>query len=109
MTEDYTLQLKLLHGFSNKIRYRILMVLKDGERNVSDLVTLVGGSQSAVSQHLACLKDCGLIEKRLEGKFYFYRLTSPQIPLLLDLLNESSHDFHWDEQSEVVKCEHHMA
>lgn len=109
MSENYNLQLKLLHGFSNKIRYHILMLLKDGEKNVTELTTAIGASQSAVSQHLACLKDCGLIDKRLEGKFYFYHLTAPSIVQILDLLNQSSHDFHWNPETELVQCKHHMA
>ncbi|MFD2728059.1 ArsR/SmtB family transcription factor [Enterococcus camelliae] len=108
MNENYTLQLKLLHGFSNRIRYAILMSLKNGEQNVTDLIETVGGSQSSVSQHLACLRDCGLIEKRNEGKYYFYRLTTPKIVQLLDLLNETISDFHWDEATEILKCKHHM-
>lgn len=106
---DYTLQLKLLHGFSNKIRYSILMALKNGEQNVTDLIAEVGGSQSAVSQHLACLKGCGLIEKRTEGKFCYYRITSPKIVEMLDLINGAISDFHWDADSDSVKCDHHMA
>lgn len=109
MAENYTLQLKLLHGFANKTRYQILMALKAGEQNVSTLVAHTDVSQSAVSQHLACLKGCGLIESRLEGKFYYYRLTSPRIIAILNLLNESSHDFHWDETTETIQCKHHMA
>lgn len=106
--ENTILQMKLLHGLSNNIRYNILMILKDGEQNVTDLVKIVGGSQSAVSQHLACLRDCGLIVKRTEGKFYFYRLTTLKIIKILDLLNETINDFHWDEEFEVVKCHHHI-
>lgn len=109
MAEDYVLQLKLLHGFANQTRYQILMALKDGEQNVSELVTQSNVSQSAVSQHLACLRDCGLIERRLAGKFYYYRLTSPNIVTILNLLNESIHDFHWDENTETIQCKHHMA
>ncbi|GAF41525.1 hypothetical protein FC83_GL000063 [Agrilactobacillus composti DSM 18527 = JCM 14202] len=104
----YTLQLKLVHGFSNPIRYGILMALKTGEQNVSALVDAVDASQSAVSQHLSCLRECGLIEKRIDGKYCYYRLTSPKISQLLDLLNDAIGDFHWDEADNVV-CHHHMA
>lgn len=103
---DYTLQLKLIHGFSNKTRYHILQILKNGEVNVTDLIEQVASSQSSVSQHLACLKDCGLIQKRAEGKFFFYSITSSKIIQLMDLLDDTVADFHWDGES--IECNHHM-
>lgn len=106
MEQDYSMQLKLVHGFSNKTRYNILMTLKDGEKNVTDILTLVGGSQSSISQHLACLKDCGLIDSRSEGKFIFYRITTTKIVSLLDIINDTSEDFSWNESS--IECNHHM-
>lgn len=105
--KDYTLQLKLLHGLSNKTRYQILQVLRSGEVNVTELIEQVDGSQSSVSQHLACLRECGLIRKRMEGKYYFYTITTPKIIQLMDFLDETVQDFHWD--GEVIECKHHMA
>ena len=50
-----------------------------GERCVSDLVAATGLSQSNVSGHLACLKDCGLVVSRQEGRFVYYQLADPQV------------------------------
>ncbi|ETC91206.1 TPA: ArsR/SmtB family transcription factor [Enterococcus faecalis] len=107
MSNDFTLQLKLIHGFSNKTRYKILHSLKDGEQNVTDLIKRVGSSQSSISQHLACLRDCGLIEKRMEGKYYFYSITTPKIIKLMNVLDDMIKDFEWTDES--IECEHHMS
>lgn len=62
----------------------ILQVLLDGERRVADLVEMVGGSQSNVSGHLACLKECGLVLDRPgERRQVFYRLSGPEVEELL--------------------------
>ncbi|EPH72109.1 ArsR/SmtB family transcription factor [Enterococcus faecalis] len=106
MTNDFSMQLKLIHGFSNKTRYNILRILKNGEQNVTDLLEQIGGSQSNISQHLACLRDCGLIEKRMERKYYYYSITTPKIIQLMDVLDETIQDFEWTGES--IECKHHM-
>ncbi|MGM0172944.1 ArsR/SmtB family transcription factor [Enterococcus sp. DIV0800] len=108
MSNDYFLQLKLIHGLSNKTRYSILQALKKGEQNVTDLIVQVGGSQSSISQHLACLRECGLIEKRMEGKYCFYSMTTSKIIQLMDILDETIQDFEWVDEENIV-CKHHSA
>ena len=51
-----------------------------------DLTGELGMAQSTVSKHLACLRDCGLIDYRVEGRQSFYTLTRPE---LLDLLRST--------------------
>lgn len=60
-------------------RLAILQVLAGGERRVTDLVRAVGTSQANVSGHLACLKDCGLVTYRSEGRAVYYALASPAL------------------------------
>ena len=55
---------RMFRGFADPTRLAILLELLPGERRVSDLVEAVGGSQSNVSGHLACLKGCGLVLDR---------------------------------------------
>ena len=64
-------------------RLAILAGLRDGERCVSDLVAATGLSQSNVSGHLTCLKDCGLVVSRRNGRFVYYRLADPQVDAVL--------------------------
>lgn len=54
----------LFHGMSDPTRLSILLALLGGERRVGELVELVGSSQSNVSNHLACLRGCGLVVDR---------------------------------------------
>lgn len=65
---------KLYRGLGDPTRLRLLLALQDGERRVVDLVAEVGLAQSTVSGHLACLRDCGLLEMRPQGRQSFYRL-----------------------------------
>lgn len=76
-------KIEFLHGFSHKTRVEILYYLIEKERNVSQILTAVGASQSSVSQHIACLKGCGLIIGRQEGKHVYYKLRNDEIKNLL--------------------------
>ena len=55
------------------------MQLADRERRVADLVEAIGCSQGNVSGHLACLKDCGLVTDRPQGRQVFYRIAAPEV------------------------------
>jgi DNA-binding transcriptional ArsR family regulator len=70
---------KLFRGFADRTRLALLVALSAGERRVTDLVAEVGGSQANISGHLSCLKDCGLIVDRPEGRQVFYRLARPEV------------------------------
>jgi ArsR family transcriptional regulator, cadmium/lead-responsive transcriptional repressor len=76
----------LFHGFSDPSRLAILQHLALGEHRVVDLTKHLGLAQSTVSKHLACLRDCRLIDYRVEGRQSFYSLTRPE---LLDLLRDA--------------------
>jgi DNA-binding transcriptional ArsR family regulator len=67
----------LFHGFSDPHRIAILRHLALGEHRVVDLTDHLGLAQSTVSKHLACLKDCGLVASRPEGRASVYSLTYP--------------------------------
>lgn len=68
----------LFHGFSDPNRIAILRHLALGEHRVVDLTDHLGLAQSTVSKHLACLKDCGLVASRPEGRASVFSLTHPQ-------------------------------
>ena len=75
---------RLFRGFADPTRVAILQVLLDGERRVTDLVEMLGTSQSNVSGHLACLKECGLVVDRPgERRQVFYRLSGDEVVELL--------------------------
>ncbi len=68
---------RLLKALSNEKRLMILCQLGDGERAVGELLPLVGLSQSALSQHLAVLRQEGLVVGRREGVSILYRVADP--------------------------------
>jgi ArsR family transcriptional regulator, cadmium/lead-responsive transcriptional repressor len=68
----------LFNGFSDPNRVAILRHLALGEHRVVDLVAHMDLAQSTVSKHLACLKDCGLVTSRAEGRAAVYSLAHPE-------------------------------
>ena len=73
----------LFHSLSDPTRLAIVRRMAKGEVRVSELTGELGLAQSTVSAHVACLRDCGLVEGRSEGRSVFYSLTRPE---LLDML-----------------------
>ena len=67
----------LLKTLSNERRLMILCQLGERELQVGALQPLVGLSQSALSQHLALLREEGLVAARREGQAVFYRIADP--------------------------------
>ncbi len=72
----------LFHSLSDATRLAILRRLAVGEARVVDLTAELGLAQSTVSAHLACLRDCGLVHYRPQGRASVYRLIRVE---LLDL------------------------
>jgi ArsR family transcriptional regulator, cadmium/lead-responsive transcriptional repressor len=87
-TERADLLARLFAGVSDPTRLRILLALLECERNVSELVTLVGTTQSRVSTHLQCLRWCGYVTSERRGKFVYYRVADPRVRQLLRLAQE---------------------
>ena len=82
------LQAKLFRGFADPSRLSILEALLDQERTVSDLVETTGFTQPNVSNHLSCLRDCGLVTVRQQGRFSYYSLSDDRVAKLLLLTDE---------------------
>ena len=66
---------KLLRALGNERRLMILCQLTAGERSVGELLPLVGLSQSALSQHLAVLRDEAIVATRRDGQSIWYRIS----------------------------------
>ncbi len=77
------LKAKLFRGFADPTRLSILESLREGERTVGVIAEAIGQSQSNVSNHLSCLKECGLVVARRNGKSIFYSLSSDSVQGLL--------------------------
>ena len=73
----------LFRSLGDPTRLAIVIELREGEQRVTDLVATLGLAQSTVSAHVACLKDCGLVEGRPVGRQSYYRLAVEDLEGLL--------------------------
>ena len=103
-TNKLDIKVKLIHGFSNKTRLLILESIKENEKTVSQIVEDINGNQSNISQHLACLKGCGIIVGRNEGKYYYYSLRNDHIKELLTMVDVVLNDVEKD----ITCCDNHI-
>ena len=82
------LQAKLFRGFADPSRLSIMETLRAGEMTVTEIVEATELSQSNISNHLACLRDCGLVTAEQDGRYVRYRLSDPRVEQLLALADE---------------------
>ncbi|GAA3737918.1 ArsR/SmtB family transcription factor [Salinactinospora qingdaonensis] len=80
---ELTPAVSLFRSLGDPVRLALLRHLAHGEARVADLTELLGLAQSTVSKHLACLRGCGLVDYRPQGRQSFYSVARPE---LLDLL-----------------------
>lgn len=80
---DVGIAAKLFRSLGDQTRLALLLALLDGERRVTDLVQQVGTSQANVSSHLICLRECGLVAARPDGRQTFYRVATGEVETLL--------------------------
>ena len=71
---------------SNANRLMVLCHLLEGEQSVGALQAQLALSQSALSQHLARLRDAGMVATRRESQSIFYRIADPRLHDLIDAL-----------------------
>ncbi len=79
------LQAKLFRGFADSSRLSVLIALRDGPLTVSEIVEATGLSQSNASNHLGCLRDCGLVIAEQAGRYVTYHLSDDRVGEVLEL------------------------
>lgn len=79
---------RLLRALANERRLMILCQLAEGERSVGQILPLVGLSQSALSQHLAVLREEGIVAARREAQTVWYRIADPAALKVVGVLAE---------------------
>jgi len=79
---------KFFRGLSDPTRVRIIELLLGGEKCVGELAEVLGSSQSRVSTHLSCLKDCGYVTSIRRGRNVYYRVTDVRVRDLARLAKE---------------------
>ena len=76
----------LLKKLGNEHRLLVLCTLMNGELSVGELNDMMPLSQSALSQHLASLREAGLVETRREAQTIFYRLSGDEAIKIITVL-----------------------
>ena len=92
---------KFFRGLADPTRVKILYLLLDGDKNVGELVELVGSSQGRVSSHLACLRWCGYVISYRDGKNVYYTLADPRVMELLELARQ----ILTDNAERIIACQ----
>jgi DNA-binding transcriptional ArsR family regulator len=79
------LQAKLFRGFGDPSRLSILVALRRGPLTVTEILQKTRLSQSNASNHLSCLRDCGLVTGEQKGRYVTYHLSDDRVGELLEL------------------------
>ena len=86
--EHVQIAARALKAISHPLRLKILCVLGDKEVSVQDIVDHVGTSQSNISQHLAILRDKGVLRTRKDANRVFYRVGDTRTLKLLGMMRD---------------------
>ena len=86
--EDIDRASRSLKAMSHPLRLKILCTLGDKEVSVQDIVDEVGTSQSNISQHLAILRDKGILTSRKDANRVFYRVSDNRTLRLICMMRE---------------------
>ncbi len=79
---------KFFKAFCDSTRIKIIEHLIEKEKNVTELTDLLGISQSGVSNHLACLKWCGFVTSKKQGRTIYYNVTDRRIKKIVELAKQ---------------------
>ncbi|WP_456372997.1 ArsR/SmtB family transcription factor [Thiolapillus sp.] len=77
-----------LKAMSHPLRLKILCTLGENEVSVHDIVSRVGSSQSNISQHLAILREKGILDARKDANRVFYRVADSRTLQLIDMMRQ---------------------
>jgi ArsR family transcriptional regulator len=86
--EDVDRASRSLKAMSHPLRLKILCTLGDQEVSVQDIVEQVGTSQSNISQHLAILRDKGILASRKDANRVYYRVSDFRTLKLIGMMRE---------------------
>jgi DNA-binding transcriptional ArsR family regulator len=85
MEIKYQAEAKFFKVLMHPARLAILQLLRNGEECVCHMEAVLGYRQAYISQHLAVMKEVGLVEGRKEGWNSYYRVIKPQVFEIIDL------------------------
>lgn len=86
--KDIDLASRSLKAMAHPLRLKILCILGDQEVSVQDIVDRVGTTQSNISQHLAILREKGILDTRKDANKVFYRVSDPRTLRLIGMMQD---------------------
>lgn len=86
--KSLTLQAELCQSLTHPFRLKILQILEDGEKNVSDIKLITNKPQPYISQHLRVLRDKGVVITRRKANEVYYSLVDPKILEICKLVTD---------------------
>ncbi len=86
--EHFELAARALKSIAHPLRLKILCVLGEQEACVQDIVEAVGSSQSNISQHLAILRDKGILVRRKDVNWVYYRVGDQRTLQLVGMMRD---------------------
>lgn len=76
---------RFFHGLADPTRVRILRFLRDGPKTAGEIVRYVGRHQPSVSSHLTCLRFCGFVEARRQGRNVRYEIIDRDVRRIMEM------------------------
>lgn len=89
----YQVHANICQSLTHPTRLEIVDCLRDGEKNVTQLVKELGAPQGSISRHLRMMRSTGIVLSRREGTSIYYRLGSPKIIAAYDLMHWYSQEY----------------
>jgi len=86
--ELYQMHANICKTFTSPIRLMIIEELQTGEKTVSQLEQTIGARQATLSQHLAVLRERGIVINKRQGQNIFYNISNPKILKACRLMKE---------------------
>lgn len=77
---------KYFKALAEPMRLKVLNALQDGEKNVSQLTDISGGSQANISKHLSLLTQYDLVKRESRGTSVYYKIADPSVYKLCELV-----------------------
>ena len=83
-----TVTARFFKGLGDPVRLRILNFLSEGEKSVGEIVEQLGLAQNHVSMQLGCLRWCGYVSRKQEGRYVFYSLGDAKVMEIVHLAED---------------------
>ena len=96
-----TVTARFFKGLGDSTRLRILDFLQQGERSAGEIVQHLELPQNQVSMHLGCLRWCGYVTTRRDGRYVFYSLADARVTKIVTL----AHDLLSGSEAYLMACE----